>query len=153
MEENRNPIQPEDENRIYSGGEEPEKNLNELEAELKAKREKKIENFRIDISASEPSEGDIDFFPNAAARDSSAASEEELYSCSKEFRSQKEQQPVEKAAKPKKKKSCAVKKERLSEQDYLSFCRWVDRHCSFSGDYCRRVRSSGGQSHGKRRCD
>lgn len=122
MEENRNPIQPEDENRIYSGGEEPEKNLNEMEAELKAKREKKIENFRIDISASEPSEGDIDFFPNAAARDSSAASEEELYSCSKEFRSQKEQQPVEKAAKPKKKKKLRRKKKNgcLNRIIYLS---------------------------------
>ena len=88
MEENKNLIQPEDD-RIYSEGEEPEKSLSELEAELKAKREKKIESFKIDLSASGSPENDIDFFPDAAGQDPSAAAEEELYSCSKEFRSQK----------------------------------------------------------------
>ena len=108
MEENKNLIQPEDD-RIYSDGEEPEKSLSELEAELKAKREKKIESFKIDLSASGSPENDIDFFPDAAGQDPSAAAEEELYSCSKEFRSQKEQHD-EKAERPKKKKKLRRKK-------------------------------------------
>ncbi|MDD6174437.1 MAG: endolytic transglycosylase MltG [Firmicutes bacterium] len=110
MEENRTPIQPEDENRIYSGREEPESSLGDLEAELKAKREKKIENFKVDISEFEPSEDDVDFFADAAGQEPSAASAEELYSCSQEFRRQKEQQSGEQTARPKKKKKLRRKK-------------------------------------------
>ncbi len=121
MEQNKNPMQPEDESRIYSGEEETGKSLEQLEEELKAQREKKVENFRLDIDNSVLPEKDVNFFPGAEAQADQPAEDSELYSCSQEFMRRKEEQPVEPEKPAKRKKLRRQKKNGcLNKIIYLS---------------------------------